>query len=188
MNKPALAMIELKSVAKGIVATDAIAKKAVVDILSTNPVCPGKYAIIFAGEVGDVEEGIKAGIEASGDMIINQLFLPNIHPDIIPAITATTNIKEFKSIGIIESFSIASCVMGADRAAKAAPVELVEMRLANGLGGKGYFVFTGELPDVEAAIDAAEDYIKKEGLLAGSEIIANPHPDLIAKGVYWGGF
>jgi microcompartment protein CcmL/EutN len=185
MKEPALAMIEFKSIARGVFATDIIAKKAPVNILTTNPVCPGKYLLIFAGEVADVEESLQAGIEAGGDLIINDFFLPYVHRDIMPALLATTKIEEFGAVGIIETFSVASCIVGADKAAKASPIKLVEIRLANGLGGKGFFVMTGELSDVQASVDAAVEYIKAEGLLAGSEIIAAPHPDLIDKGVYW---
>ena len=185
MAEPALGMIEFKSIAKGIFATDAIAKKAAVKIISTNPVCPGKYMVIFAGAVSEVEESLQAGLGAGGDMVINSLFLPYLHEDVIPAISGATKIEKFGAIGVIETFSIVSCVMGADRAAKTAPIKLVEIRLANGLGGKGYFVMTGELADVEVSVAAAIEYIKTEGLLAGSEIIASPHPDLIDKGVYW---
>lgn len=184
MDKPALSLIEFNSVAKGILATDAIAKKAPVDILNSNPICPGKYMVIFAGNVADVEESVKAGIEAGGDGVINNLFLPQIHQDIIPAVTGTTEIKQFDAIGIVETFSIASCIIGADLAAKASLAKLVEIRLANGLGGKGYFIMTGKLADIEASIDTAKEHIKTEGLLAGCEIIAAPHPDLIEE-IYW---
>lgn len=185
MKEPSLGLIEFKSIAKGIFATDAIAKKAPVKILSTNPVCPGKYLIIFAGEVADVDEAFKAGIIAGGDMVVNYLFLPYLHVDVMPAISGTTKIEEFDSLGIVESFSVASCVAAADIAAKNSPIKLVEIRLANGLGGKAFFVLTGELADVESAIAAAKEYIKVEGMLAGCEIIAAPHADVIAKGVYW---
>lgn len=185
MKEPALGLIEFKSVAKGIFATDAVVKKAPVKILSTNPVCPGKYLLIFAGEVADVDEALRAGLIAGGDMIINELFLPYLHRDVIPAISGATTIQKFAAIGVIESFSVASCVAAADIAAKNAPVKLVEIRLANGLGGKAFFVMMGELADVESSVAAAKEYIKAEGLLAGSEIIAAPHADLIAKGMYW---
>lgn len=185
MKEPALGMIEFKSIAQGILSADAMVKKAPVKLLSANAICPGKYMVIIAGDVADVDEALKAGLEIGRDLVINDLFIPNIHPDIIPSITGTTNIKTFKSIAIIETFSIASCVVAADIAAKKAAIQLVEMRLANGLGGKGYFVMTGELTDIQAAHEAAVEHIKKEGLLAGSAIIATPHPDLIEKGVYW---
>jgi microcompartment protein CcmL/EutN len=185
MIEPALGLIEFKSIAQGIFATDAIAKKAPIRILNTNAVCPGKYLVIFAGEVADVEESLRAGIVAGSDMVINELFIPNLHEQIIPAISGATCINQFGALGVIESFSVASCIIAADIAAKMAPIQLIEIRLANGLGGKAYFVLTGDLADVEAAIYAARDNIKAEGLLAGWTIIAAPHPDLIAKGVYF---
>jgi microcompartment protein CcmL/EutN len=187
LKEPALGMIELKSIAKGLVTTDALVKKAPVKVLSTNPICPGKYMVLFVGEVADVEESLKAGILAGGDSIINYLFLPNLHQDIIPAITGATVIEKFESLGVVESFSIVSCVLAADVAAKATPAKLVEIRLANGLGGKAYFIMTGELSDLEASIALAKEQVLSEGLLAGCEIIASPHPDLLAKGVYWSG-
>jgi microcompartment protein CcmL/EutN len=185
MQDPALGLIEFKSIAKGVFATDAIAKKAPVNILSTNPICPGKYLVIFAGQVADVDESLKAGLTAGGDMVINQLFLPYLHEDVIPAISGATKIETFGAVGIIETFSVATCVIAADKAAKVAPVKLVELRMANGLGGKAFFVLTGELSDVEAAIAAAKEIVAGEGMLAGCEIIPAPHPDLIKKGVYW---
>jgi microcompartment protein CcmL/EutN len=185
LRDPALGMIEFKSVARGIMTTDAIVKKAPVVLLETHPICPGKYVVIFGGEVADVEESLEAGLKAGGDLVINELFLPHAHEDIIPAITGTTIIETFGAVGVIETFSIASCVVAADKAAKMSPAKLVEIRLAQGLGGKGYFVMTGELADIEASIAAARDHVRSEGLLAGCEIIPRPHPDLIKKGVYW---
>ena len=185
MKGPALGMIELKSVARGIKVTDAICKKAPVDIIQTSAVCPGKYMILFSGEVADVEEAFMEAELIGRDLIVHQIMLPMLHQDIIPAISGTTKISDFKSVGIVESFSISSCVIAADMAAKAAAVKMVEIRLANGLGGKGYFVMTGELSDVEESLRVATDHIKEEGMLAASEIIQNPHPELIEKGLYW---
>lgn len=185
MKEPAIGMIEYKSVAKGIYSCDAMVKKAPVRIIETHAVCPGKYITIIGGEVADVDESMKAGIEAGKDMVIAELFLPQVHESIIPAMAGATKIEQFDAIGIIETFSVATCVQAADIAAKATPVQLVEVRLANGLGGKGYFVMTGELADVEASLEAAKDFAAKEGMLAACELIPSPHPDLIDKGVYW---
>jgi microcompartment protein CcmL/EutN len=185
MKESALGLIELKSIPRGMFVTDVIAKKAPVKILTANPICPGKYMIIFAGEVADVEASFQVGVAASGDFIVNELFLPYIHRDVIPALTGTTGIETFISLGILETFSVASCVKAADIAAKMSNVKLVEIRLANGLGGKAFFVMTGELADVEASIEASKQHVQKEGLLAGAEIIASPHPDMIEKSVYW---
>lgn len=185
MKEPALGIIEYKSVARGIFACDAMVKKAPVRIIETHAVCPGKYITIICGEVADVEEAMKAGLEAGKDMVVAELFLPQVHASIIPAMTGTTHIDQFGAVGIIESFSVAILMRAADIAAKATPIQLVEIRLANGLGGKAYFVFTGFLADVQESLQAAREFVKQEGMLAGCELIPAPHPDLIAKGLYW---
>jgi microcompartment protein CcmL/EutN len=56
-------------------------------------------------------------------------------------------------------------------------VELQLLHLARGIGGKAWFILRGELPDVEAAVAAAQQ-AAGSGLLAGAEIIARPHGDL----------
>jgi microcompartment protein CcmL/EutN len=185
LKEPALGMIEYKSVGRGIFSCDAMVKKAPVRIIETHPVCPGKYITIIGGEVADVEEAMKAGIESGTDMVVADLFLPYVHRSVIPAIAGTTRVEKFGAVGIIETFSVADCVQAADIAAKATPIILVEIRLANGLGGKGYFIMTGELADVEDSLEAAKRYVKKKGMLAACELIPSPHPDLIDKGMYW---
>lgn len=185
MKEPALGMIEYKSVAKGIYSCDAMVKRAPVRIIETHAVCPGKYITIVCGEVADVEESMQAGIESGGDMVVADLFLPYVHRSIIPAISGTTSIETFGSIGVIETFAVATCVQAADIAAKLTAIQLVEIRLANGLGGKGYFVMTGDLADLEASLAAAKEFVKKEGMLAACELIRAPHPQLLEKGLYW---
>jgi len=181
MKEPSLGLIEFKSIAQGFLAADAVVKKAPVRLLTANPICPGKYLITFAGEVADVEESLQAGVNAGADMVINQLFLPHLHDSVIPAIAGVKAVKKYGALGIVESFSVASCVLAADKAAKVSPIELVEIRLANGIGGKAYFVLTGDLDQVEASTFAARDMIKEEGLLAGCTIIPAPHKDFLER-------
>lgn len=185
MKDPALALIELKSIARGFVAADAVVKKAPVKVLRSTPICCGKFMLLFAGEVADVEESVLVGKTTAGDMLINDLFLPYVHPKVLPAVSGVVDIKKFGALGIIESFSIASIIVAADKAIKTAPIELVDVRLASGMGGKGYLVVTGDLADVESSIAAAKELVKKEGMLAGCEIIASPHKDLLERGVYF---
>ncbi len=185
MKEPAIGLIEFKSIAKGIAATDVLIKKAPIRILETHPICPGKYMTLFCGDVADVEEALKAGVKEAGDLLVNDLILPNVHKSVIPAITGSVKITKFGAIAIIETFSIVSAIVGADIAAKETQIELVEIRLAQGLGGKAYFVMTGELADVQASFDAAKLYASKDGMLAGAEIIKAPHQELIDKGIYW---
>lgn len=181
---PAVALIEFKSVARGITATDAMVKKAPVAILESTPLSPGKYMTLISGQVADVQESLQAGLEKAGDLVINHLFLPQIHESILPALAGQNGPTKIHSLGILETFSVASCVVAADIAAKTSGIQFVKIRLANGLGGKAYFVITGRLPDVEASLESAAAFVRAEGLLTAVEIIQNPHPDLITKGTY----
>jgi microcompartment protein CcmL/EutN len=74
----------------------------------------------------------------------------------------------------VELFSTASTVLAADVALKAAEADVIEIRLAVGIGGKGFFILTGKLEEVEAAVEAAKN-ITKSGLLVSTEIIPAPH-------------
>ena len=46
---PAIALIELTSIARGVVASDAMAKTAPVKLLQSQTICPGKYLIVVGG-------------------------------------------------------------------------------------------------------------------------------------------
>ncbi len=176
----AAGLIEFKSVARGMIATDAMLKKAPITILESHPISPGKYMTLITGEVANVDEAMKAGIEKAGDLLVNSLFLPQIHASIIPAIRGTYLKGEILSLGILETFSVASCVVAADIAAKTSQIRLLKIRLGDGIGGKAYFVITGELSDVEASLESAASHVREDGLLTAVELIQNPHSDLIS--------
>ena len=73
---------------------------------------------------------------------------------------------------------MAAALLSADRAVKAAETRLLQLRLARGLGGKAYYVLTGELHQVQASLEAGRSIVH-DGMLLTSEIIARPHPDLL---------
>mgnify|MGYP003953210323 CR=1 FL=1 len=178
-EEPALGMIEYKSVAQGIRSADAIVKMAPVTIFRSHTISPGKYINLFAGEVADVEESFRAGVEASNDGVINKVFIPFLHRDLVPALQGKLKKPPLDSLAILESLSVCSCVEAVDKALKAAPVKLVELQLGQGLGGKGYFILTGDLTDLEASLEVAQTYLSEDGTLAGVEIIPAPHTEMI---------
>jgi len=91
----------------------------------------------------------------------------------------TTEIHNIEAIGVLDVYSSVSAVVAADQAVKAADVELVDLRLARALGGKAFVIVTGEIADVEAAVNKAVELIKEDGLLLGTVVIPSPHKDLI---------
>jgi microcompartment protein CcmL/EutN len=154
-------------------------KAANVELLLSQPLCPGKYIVMVAGDVGAVQSAVRSGKATCGEEnIVDEFLLPNIHPNVFPAITGCTEIKELRSLGIIESYSVASAIVAADTAAKSAAVNILEVRLARGMGGKAVVSLSGEVGAVNAAVQAGSNAIKDTGFLVDKLVIAAPHRGL----------
>lgn len=173
----AIGMIELSSIAKGIETSDFMVKAAQVDILRASTVCPGKYIVIVSGETGDVTASMQAGEKHAGECVVDTLLIPNIHPQLIPAISMTNQVESFGAVGVLEFFSVASAIRAGDVAAKAANVTLIEVKIGYAIGGKGVVVLTGDVGAVRAAVAAAEKGIQ---MLVGTTVIPRPSPKIFA--------
>ena len=68
-----------------------------------------------------------------------------------PAIGGVTDVNAREAVGVVETFSVATCIEAADFAVKAAGVTLIRLHMAYGIGGKCYFVMSGDVADVETA-------------------------------------
>ena len=156
--EPALGLLELCSIARGIVCCDAVVKKAPVRLVHAGTTHPGKYTILVRCGVDEVIESLNAGRAAAGDTLIDRVLLPNPH-DALLAILEGAEPAPVDALGILESYGVASTLRGADAALKAADVRPVSIGLARDLGGKGFFVFTGRLHDVEAGLEAGKTLI-----------------------------
>ncbi len=171
----AIGFVELNSIAKGMEVVDTMLKTANVEVMIASPTCPGKYITLIYGDISAVENSIKMGKHAGGEFIVDDLIIPNVDKQIFPAITCTSNVEKINAIGVIESFAIASLIVAADASVKAADVELLEIRLGSGIGGKSYVVMTGDVADVKAAVQSGVDSIKISGNIVNHIIIPSPH-------------
>ena len=176
--KKALGMIEFKTVASGITATDLMLKTAEVEVVQANPVCPGKYLATIAGELSAVKAAIDAAEARYPSMLIDRFVLGNPHESIFPAIYGTTQIEKVAALGILETYDAASIIVAADEAAKTAIVDLIELRIAKGMCGKSYMMLTGEVAAVEAAIERAKSTVAPKGMFLDATVIASPDPQI----------
>lgn len=177
--KRAIGLLELKNITRGILAADAMLKAANVEILMAQAMCPGKYVVMVAGDVGAVQSAVKTGTAVSGaENVVDEFVLPNLHDSVFPALSGCTDIKVVKSLGIIESYSVASAIIAADIAVKSSNVELIEVRLARGMGGKAMVTLTGDVGAVTAAIRAGSNAIKDSGFLVDQLVLPAPHSAL----------
>lgn len=177
-EKKAIGLVEFKSIAKGLIAADSIIKTANVEIIEATVLCPGKYIILIAGDISSVQSAVENGINNFSDNVIDSFILANVHDNVFPALNGTTPVNNLQALGIIETFSVASSIVAADTAAKAAVVELLEIRIARGMGGKSFVLMTGDVGAVTAAVSAGATSVKEDGFLVNTAIIPNPDPRL----------
>ncbi|MEG6521008.1 BMC domain-containing protein [Desulfotomaculum sp. 1211_IL3151] len=170
----AIGMVEFNSIAKGIEAADFMVKAAQVELVTCNTVCPGKYIVLVSGDVAAVQSSVEVGIERGNESVVDDFILPNVHPAVFPAINCTSGVTALQALGIIEAFSIAAIIVAADAAAKAAAVDLIEVRTGMGIGGKSFVTMTGDVAAVKAAVEAGAELIKEKGLLVNQVVIPSP--------------
>lgn len=176
----ALALLEFDSIALGIVAGDAMVKTAPVARLLAGTVHPGRYLVLVSGEVAPVQEAVAAGSAAGSAALLDYVFLPGVHPHVVEAIAAARRPDPLEALGIVECASVAAAIQAADAGLKGALVTLLELRLADGLGGKGVALFSGAVTDVEAAVSEACEAIDAGGQLLASVVIPQLHSEMAA--------
>lgn len=151
--EPALGLLELDSIAAGIAAGDAMAKRAPIEVIRAGTVHPGKYLVLVGGAVADVEEALAAGREVGAASVRDEVFLPNVHPGVVAGMRGVRREAAREALGVIETDTVAAIIEAADAGLKGARVQLLELRLADDLGGKGYLLFDGPVAEVEAAVE-----------------------------------
>ena len=174
----AIGIIEVASVAKGIELCDQMIKASDVVIVDALPMCPGKYVIIIKGDTANVKHSVDIAAVEAGAYLVDHLMLANIDEQVFQAVNTSTPVSDLQALGIIETYSVSSCIQAADAAVKAAYVDLIEIRLARGMGGKSFVSLTGVIGSVSAAVAAGCRAAEEEGLLVAYSMIPAPHEDL----------
>jgi microcompartment protein CcmL/EutN len=161
---PSIAILEFDSIAHGIAAGDAMAKRSPLEVLLAGTIHPGRYLVLAGGGTAEVAEAVDAGTETSAGALLGCTFLPDVHPDVVAALGGARQ-HGGEALGIIETRTVATVIRAADAGVKHADVLVRELRLADELGGKGYVLFGGTITEVEAAIE--------EGV---ARIVTGEHP------------
>ena len=174
----AIGVIELKSIPKGVEAADAALKSAGVEMVSSHPSCPGKYEIILTGSISNITAAVSHVTSRFEGYVIDSSIMGRIEEQVISALFGTHASERTGSLGLIETYSASSAIKAADIAVKTARVEIYDLRVSRGMGGKGVVMLTGDIGDVTAAVEAGSDYAKGEAMLSSYSIIAAPHEDL----------
>jgi microcompartment protein CcmL/EutN len=178
-NIQAVGMIEFNSIAAGMEAADRMVKAASVELLLLKTICPGKFLVGVHAGVAAVQASVAAGLALAGETTVDHFIIPNIHPDVITAMSCAIEEIMGDALGVIETFSAASSIVAADLAIKAANVSLIEVRIAMGLGGKAFCTFSGDVASVDSAVKAGSAAVAENGLLVRKAVISNIDPQVL---------
>jgi len=177
---PAIALLELGSVARGIEVADAVLWEADVELLFSEAVQPGKYVLLFTGSVQALRSALKRGAEVASEALLDQMLIEQVHEQVLLGLSRRGKLNgTLDALGVVETGDVASALLAADAALKTATVDLLELRIANGLGGKSYFTLTGEVSDVRSSVMAGARTAAEKGQLVRDVVIARPHVDLV---------
>ena len=175
----AIGMVEYKTVSTGIKAADLIVKTADVELIQAQTVCPGKFIILFSGDLSAVRVSVDAAMVQYPESLIDSFVLGNPHDSIFKALTCTAEIDDVRALGVIETFTGASAIVAADHAAKTAQVDVFEIRVARGMCGKSYVLLTGSVAAVEAAVEETVELLKDEGTMLDYAVIPSPSKEFV---------
>lgn len=180
-DHPAIALIEYSSVAVGTQAADALAKKAPVKIIRVGSFQPGRFAILFSGSVASVDESFVEGVRTGSSALLDHMLLPDVDRSVYQAILGHRGDWSNEALGIIETDTLAAVVEAADAAVKGTNVQMIEIRLGDGLGGKGLAHFGGLRADVEASIEIGIARVSREDRQVNSTVISRLDDGLRSK-------
>ena len=130
-DHPAIALIEYASIAVGTQASDAIVKKAPISLVRAGTLQPGKFDVLFSGEVAAVEESFVEGLRVGAESVIDRVLLPDVHHQVHSAILGKSLSWQADTIGVIETQTMSATIEAADAAVKGAEVQVVQIRLGS---------------------------------------------------------
>ena len=118
------------------------------------------------------------GLATGASAVLDHVYLPGVHPHVVDAIAAGRRPRPVEALGVIETRTVAAAIAAADAGIKGAEVNMLEVLLADGLGGHGLVFFDGLVADVEAAVEIGTDAIAGASSLIHAVVIPHLHPEM----------
>ena len=175
----AVGLLEIAGIAPGYLAANEISKHTAVDLWLANPICPGSFIVVFAGDAANVKAAMDLAAALGQDDVISKGMLANIDDRVLKARQNPPGLPLGRALGIVETFGAASAILAADGAVKTAAEELVELRIGGGMGGKALVCFAGTVDAVQAAAAHIRQLVEPAEL-GHTAVLTAPHPELIA--------
>jgi len=188
---PALAMLDLSDIPQGLRVLDALAKEAPVHVIGAGTIQCGHYLIGFCGEVEPVSFAFRRAAEIGGRALHDVVLLPHAEPRIAPAMQEA-RVRwpaPGDTLGALQAGAPPTMLRAVDAALKGTGVELVQLRVAEGLGGKAIAMLWGETHEVEAAVAlACEAFARGRPEGCTSSVIRNADVEVARAMSPWSGY
>lgn len=167
-----LGVVESQSIAAGVEIADGMLKAAQVELVRAAPICSGRYLIYISGDRQAVQTSVDFAWQ-SGRKLAGGFVIANVSPRLIFALKKTTNAEEGDALGIVESRTVSAALVAADCALKRSSVRLLRLVAGQGINGKAYFAFGGDVASVQEAVGASKislgQHLIEAALLPGPE-------------------
>ena len=154
-----MALLEFNSIASGVLASDLMLKRSPIALLRCGTIHPGRFLILIGGSVASTQEAFDSGKElgeAEGSLS-GSVFLGDVHPNLHDAVLGMRRDLTGDSLAVVETRSSPALLAAVDAAIKSTPVVLSEVRLGDDLGGHALALMSGDLSDVEVALEICSD-------------------------------
>ena len=175
----AVGIAEFQSIAKGIAMLDTMTKRANIRIIENKIVCSGKFFVVVAGEVADVEAaiGLLEGLPESE--LVGAQVISRLEDGVIDKINSKIDRDSITAIGVIETRNVYSGLYGANFIKKSSDVDILTIALTFGLGGKSLVVFTGDIASVRNGIEAAKANLEDPEDIVFDGAMASPSREVV---------
>jgi len=151
----AMALLEFDNIASGILASDLMVKRSPIALLRCGSIHPGRFLILVGGSVASTEEAYAIGMQLgeSERTLSGSIFLGDVHPHLHDAVLGIRRELVGDALAVVETHSSPALLAAVDHAVKSTPVILCEVRLGDDLGGNALALMSGDLSNVETALD-----------------------------------
>ncbi len=129
-------------------------KRSPVELLHAGTVHSGKYLILIGGGTAEVEESYREGMQAAPAEILDEVFLPQVHPRVVEALDGDRDVQRITNRWSCWKLRHRrDCAGDRCRGERRAGRSRPNCGWGTGLGGRGLAILTGMRTDVEAAAD-----------------------------------
>lgn len=168
----AVGIAEFQSIAEGIAGLDHAVKNNDIRLLRAEMICPGGYLLVFGGRYAEVYGAVHMLRAKHLPVLRDSVVIGNLSNGILERQPEGANTD---ALGIIETLDAASAVYAADEAVKTSGVWVRELRLANGIGGKGVVILCGGIAEAAAAVEKASLLCRARNKFIAGTVVTNPH-------------